>query len=367
MRTREPLTRTERKPLTRTKGKRRPKKDAGVVKREKLVEVLALLQPGLAQKGFLEQTTHFLFMDKSICTFNEVVCISVPFDVGFTCTVLAKPIYKLLDKLSVEDITIAKEEGQVVVRGTDVEFGVAAVEDDTVPLMVEALRTEDLKWKKLPKHFVEAVGLCCFSASSDMTHPAITGINITGADVISSDRYRISWYQGKDKIAKDFLLPAIAAVDLVKYEPVKYSLVKGWVHFQNEAGIVFSSRTVDAEFPEIEKFFPTKKVKIIELPKTELTDMLHRAKVLVESDFVLDRRIKLVFKGSTIDCSVVKKDLGHFHESISLPKILKKDFEILVNPDFLQEALKAGTLELAVMDESVILFSKTFKHLISLV
>ena len=333
--------------------------------RQELLKALDKLKPGLSSRGIVEQTTHYLFMDDRIVTYNDELCLMAEYPIGFKGSVRAEEFYKLLTKSSAKEISLDLKEEQLMVKAGKSSFGLAYMEEEQLHEKVQSLEIDELKWKTLPEELKDALVLCSFSASKDMTKPALTGVYVGGRDVLSSDNYRISWYQMKEEMRRKFLVPASSVVHLVNYEVLEYCLTGSWVHFKGK-GLVFSARLLSEEFPvKAKEFFPEEAGEEFELPK-ELSGVLDKAMVLLQDDFLLDKEVKLFFTEKEVICEVEKKDLGWLKEEVPLKSGPKEQIQIEINPIFLKEILKK-TSKVSLVGEGGILFtSPNFRHLIAL-
>ena len=333
--------------------------------RQELIAVLDKLKPALATKAIVEQTTHYLFMKDRIATYNDEMCCAEKYPIGFSGSVKAEEFYKLLSKSSAKKVDLDLQEGQVKVRVGSSSFGLAYMEEGEAHKKVSSLGHDELKWRPLPEDLKNGLILCSFSASKDMTRPALTGVYVSGDNVLSSDNYRISWYRLHDELRRKFLLPASSVVHLVNYDVNEYCLTDSWMHFR-EGDFVFSTRLLSEEFPEKAKeFFPEEVGECFELPQ-EMGNTLDKALVLLQDDFLLDKEVSITFSQNEVVCDVKKKDVGWLTEKTEMEAGPKEDVSIKVNPIFLKEILKKTT-KLSVISEDKILFmSDNFKHLIAL-
>ncbi|MBU0847212.1 hypothetical protein KKH23_08530, partial [Patescibacteria group bacterium] len=146
--------------------------ERGEFNRQELLNILDSLKPGLFSKGITEQTTHYLFMEDRIATYNDELCLMVEYPIGFKGSVRAEEFYKLLAKSSAEKVSLDLKEEQLMVKAGKTSFGLAYTEEGQVHEKVRSLEQDSLKWKPLSKELKEAMVLCSFSASKDMTKPA---------------------------------------------------------------------------------------------------------------------------------------------------------------------------------------------------
>lgn len=340
-------------------------------KKSTLLKVLASLKPGLSSRAIVEQTDHYLFFEDKIATYNEMICIAGPFNIGFSGSVKAVEFYKLLAGISSEEISLELKKGQVVVETEGSSFGMAYSDSGQIHDLVKTVVFKDLSWRVLPKGLKQALVLCSFSASKNMTTPALTGVWAKGKDVLSSDDYRLSWYELEKGLRRGFLIPASSAVWLREYEFEEYCLETGWIYFKDEDGLILGARLLGEEFPaeRAKSIFPQKEEKGFALPK-ELKKAVDKTAVLMQGDPVLDRQLTLTFfkekKKYKVKAEAKKKEVGWFSEIFDMEEGLEDGFSITINPVFLEEILSYAVILRLVGETHALFLSDNFKHLVSL-
>lgn len=352
--------------MEKGRGRRARFIDKESINKKDLLNVLDLLKPGLSGgKSIMEQTTHYLFMKDRIATYNEDVCLVVPFPIRFSGSVKEDEFYKLISKVSADKIQLTLEENQIIMKAGKSSFGLAYEQPGEIHEMIDSLEHDKLKWIPLPEGAKDAIVLCSFSASKDMTKPSLAGVFINDNDILSSDAHRISWSKLEKGLEESFLIPASSAVHLMDYGLDKFYLSESWVHFKGK-DLFFSIRRLEEEFPDnkVKEFFPKRTKEGFGLPK-ELAGILDKALVLLQEDLLLKKQVSLTFEDKEILCEVEKQDLGWFKEKIAMENDVEK-MEIKVNPVFLKEILK-HTTKIVPVDKGRLLFtSGNFRHLIAL-
>lgn len=251
------------------------------VNRLELLGALEKVKPGLAGKELIEQSTSFAFINGRVVSYNDEISISHPVDIKETGAVKAQSLYSFLNKVNKEEITVLWEENELRIKAGRARAGLVFEKEIKLPLEeIEEITT----WQDLPKGFVEALEFCLPTCSKDMSRIILTCIYIDKRNVISSDSFQISKYKLAKKFpTKPILLPASAAVDLIKYDIKQIAVGDSWLHFRTEDGTIFSSRTFQEEYPEVDHFFDVEGVEIT-FPKTAL-QILERAQVFAKSEF----------------------------------------------------------------------------------
>lgn len=329
----------------------------------RLVERLGKLRPGLAQQDIVEGATSFLLGEDYVAAYNDEMYIYSQGGLGVEGSVRASPLLKLLSKLPDKAINLAQDGSSLVVKTEGSRFGLPLVEKTELHERVEKLRRDKGKWRKLPKGFVEGLVLCSFYAAKDMTLSPLTDVYVSGKDVLSTDRYRISWHRLKEEIP-EMLVPAACAVHLSSYELDEWMQAGSWLRFRGsefEVGIRLSGEKWKAK---VKRHFPKNVGKGIGLP-AELKDIIDRAMVIVEDDFLLDKDMTLSFSGNRLACSASKKDMGWIKESVKVKGKVDRPIEINTNPIFLREIMK-HSVEMVPGKDRLLFVAGSFRHLISL-
>lgn len=328
------------------------------VNKEQLLKALAQVKPGLSNNEMLEQSTHFCFSPNSIRTYNDQISVTYKIDTGISGTIPATKFYQLIQKLPERDLEIEMKEGNVMIQSGRSSSHILTQEQINIPV----IDPDQIKgWSPLPEDFCESLSFCSFSASRDMTRPSFTCIHIKGDTTESFDNFRGTIKKLSGKINDDFLLPATVANELIKYSPIKYAVMDNWIHFINEEGTLFSSRTVDDVFPEILPLFEFDGVSISLSDKVQ--EIVDRIQVLATAEFEQDRVIKMTINKGKLTCRG-EGDLGWIQEYTKVD--YKGDIiEISIHPTFLYQILKYST-DIMIGDGRALFEGKQFKHVMQL-
>ncbi len=250
------------------------------INKGELQKALEKVKPGLANKELIEQSTSFAFIKDRVVTYNDEISISHPVkDLNATGAVKAQALYTFLSRIKREEILFNWDEKQVIIQAGRSKAGL--VLEQEIKLPVEEVG-EIGKWKKLPDRFLDALRFCYPCCSKDMSRPILTCVYVKEKEIQASDSFQIVKYQLEKKIpVKPFLLPASAAHELVKYDVKEIAEGQGWYHFKTEDGTIFSSRVLEGNYPDINKFLEFKGTAIT-FPKTAV-QALDRAQVFAKS------------------------------------------------------------------------------------
>lgn len=327
------------------------------IKRQVLVDALSQLKPGLSQKDIIESGQCFSFHSDHIVTFNDLMSVAVPLETGIEGAIKAEEFYKLLDKIKGEDLTLIKSENEIRISCGKVKAGLS-VSSKVLP----ALEPEN-EFLLLPKGFKEAINLCQFSASRDMTRPHLTCVHIQDQFITSSDNYRITEMWMDEPSPYNFLLPADAVEHLLRYNLTHLSLDLSWAHFLDEiTGVVFSCRLKAGDQMDVAKFFEVEGTTV-KFP-SDLKDTLERTNIMVEGDSNLDLNIKLRLETGKLICRG-EKSIGWVEETVDID-YAGEPVDMLVNPLFLAQIL-SRTQEMIVNQEVCMFWGSNFRHLMMLI
>jgi len=335
------------------------------IKTAELLKVLNTIKSGLSKKEIMQGGKTFIFTGTELLTYNDQISIRVPYKTDFAMAVPSDELLKILSKIKTETIQISFdiEKTEFSIKSGRTQSGLKCP-DIAIESVLEVITPdESAKWKNLPDDFIQGLLMTLFSASSDMTKPILTCISVGKEFMLSSDNLRISKYGFTDRgVSEPFLLPALSAQEIIKIKTLtKYTIDGSWIHFAGADGLIFSSRTVDGEFPDVSQFFEIEG-EVLKLPQKELQESIEMVSILAEGDFDFDKKIEVEIKDKKIICTGVQ-DVGWISDSIDCHT--SKEIKFYINPFYFKEILNHPVT--AVHSEKVLKFiSGTFQHLVSL-
>jgi hypothetical protein len=345
------------------------------VNRNELIGIIKNLNPGLANKEIIEQSTHVIFYKTAICSYNDEIFVGIPFDCGFAGTVDANLLLKIISKYEEEQIKldINPQGNKLDVYGDMNSASLSLVTDSPIfkhldEILATCYGVKD--WKALPKDFQVGIEMCAFSASRDRTLGAMCCLRIEGEDILSTDKYRIGWYVMDQGMGK-FLLEADHALEISRYKLLnRYSLANGWANFKSDNGMFMSCRIVEppAEEMDLRTFFSVSEdAARMKLP----SDLIKRAElagVLSEGATAIERQVNLIFSGDEVVCKS-KSEKGEIESRSKLEKPAPFPVSVEISPDLLIEILKfvSSTVIFQKIDEDrgkAIFRTRGFSHVI---
>ena len=322
------------------------------LKRKILLEALDKLKPGLSPKELVEQMTQFNFLGKHLVTYNEIVSVFVPFETDFICSVKADVFQGILSKLGETDMELGLVEEEVkddAGEAVAIKYNLSLATESTeaeFPVLIEgdiseAMRTleKDMQgeWLPLPDDFSEGAYLCMFSASKDPADNTMTCINVDGSDLTCCDNTRATWYTMESEMLP-FLMQAVVAKELKRYNPKAYRIGENWIHFKSEDDIVFNVRRVKGKMKDVRPFF-TKEGIEFNVP-VELKEAIDLAGVVNADDSVMDRLVELSIENKRAICKAWKDGGARVKKEVPIPFYAGEDISFYINPDFMMEIIE---------------------------
>ena len=340
------------------------------IKRLHLLNTLALLQHGLANRPLFPDMLNYFFANDTISTYNGHRFILAPLKTGFAGGVEAKSFKALIDKLEVNKLQLTLAGDRLAInieQNIKAEFLFTPSKD--MLKRVKGINMEK-NWKPFPEDLKTGIILCSFAASHDLTKPELSGVCVTKDMLLAGDNLRTSKFihTHKDLIEETFIIPADSAVILKQFQIEKFAVDKGWIHFLCKDGVYFAAILVNDKYKFPVKrclsLFPEKDIRLTSIPvHKELTTALERADVFLSDDHILDKWVALILDRTGIQIKVEKSGKGFYDETIAFTKWKKEPTKTMVNPVFLKEALQFGT-KFTVRNKKIILATDTFQHIV---
>lgn len=331
---------------------------------KQLIRILDSLRPAIAKAQMVEQASHYIFSGTNITTFNDRICISHPFSSDHVFSVEGDDLFKSLRTIKEHEADMWVEDNTLIVQSpkTSVELS-TVVGDRSAEKMIAGIGLDNLEWTALPADFTQGLGICAFTASDDATKRNLTAVHVCQNFMESSDDLRITEYIIEGDMP-EVLIPKKAAVEIAKFDPKEYCLTDAWIHFRTDTGLIFSSRIIKETFPDCSAFFDVQGTEV-RLP-LELKEIAKEVSFMCEGKTDVDINITLVITKN--NCRVeAKKTRGRLSKDIEM--VYRKDdtVKIIINPDFLIEAISRSPVVTISDGGCVALFqSERFRHVIAL-
>jgi len=253
------------------------------IQREKLLDILNKVKPGLSSKELVASMSYLYFSGKDIITYNDKICIQYPFKTEFNLFIKANNLYNLLLKSTTEVIALTEKQNKLNITSKKFKANLTAIKDSETKSRIEYI-SESLKgvtWKTLPDNFSDSVSLCSFTAAKYEVDTSLVCVYLNKDMCFSTDNSRIS-YAVLDREIDEMLILASEIKSLIALNPIEYSITTSWIHFKNKENCIFSIRKIEGKFPDCLPLFDFKGVTI-NLPK-EILEGIDITSVLLNEE-----------------------------------------------------------------------------------
>lgn len=257
------------------------------VNRANLLQQLLAVQPGLAEREIIEQSSCVAFVKGRAYTYNDEVSCSAEVPLKLSGAVPAKTLLSILGKMPDEELEVEEDDAEVVFRGKGRRFKLR--KEAKIALPVDKLEVPDA-WSKLPKNFTEAIDMVRHSASSDKSRFKLTCVHLSPAHVEACDNFQLSRFRLKTGLKQSVLVKKSSIEHIVGMGMVEMSETDTWIHFRNPAGVVLSCRRYVEKYHDVDGVLK-EKGKAIVLPK-RLGDAADRASVF-SSEAASDNQVRV--------------------------------------------------------------------------
>lgn len=236
------------------------------VEREKFLQVLETVQPGLSPREIVEQSSSFVFKGGRVITFNDEVACSrtsgLPLD--FTGAVQAAPLLTLLGKLVEEELELQIGEGELLVLGKKRKAGIRM--EATITLPVDSVE-QPTEWQQLPEDFSDAVDMVQQCASKDESQFALTCVHLHPRWMEACDNFQITRYKLVTGVVKACLVRKEALRHITGLGMTKFAETETWLHFSGPSELQLSCRRYTEQYPDLAAYLKVEDGQPLTLPK----------------------------------------------------------------------------------------------------
>ena len=330
------------------------------IKKTELLKALAQVKPGLAAKEAIEQSTSFVFINGFVATYNDEIAVSLPIDMELGGAVQSRELFALLNKIKDDEITVSIDDNEFRIQGKKFKSGIRLESEIVLPL--DFLKAE-LEYFPIPVEFEDGVQVCLFSAAQENVSPVLSNIHVKSNYVESCDNFRLTRFKLPAAVEHEMTIPSTAARHLVGYSFNNYAIDDGWIHFrQEETGLVYSCRTFEETYPDLEQFLQVKG-SAIKLPD-ELRDVLDRSGIFSAASDGTENLVQITVGDNW--CVVRgENDNGWIEEKIRV-KTKGATIAFQVSPKILQDILSRSN-KATLSPKSLKFVSSKFTHVVSLI
>jgi len=261
------------------------------MERSKFLDALKAVMPGVERQEILTGMDSVVFEREWLRSFNEEISVAYPLDTNLICAVRADELYRIVSKMSDEEIQVSLEDNKLVVKDYRTTLKMATLDDPSqITERMESLGLNEIKLAPLPDNFIEGLGYCIFSAGKDLALGAMAGIAVKDNQMVSTDNFRIGFFRLEKPMKTSFILSTSSAESILKLggKFTEASITSSWIHLVTDEDVIVSSRAIvgDYSWDKLENLFSEyfgEEGEIYSLPK-ELRSSIDRAEILASSE-----------------------------------------------------------------------------------
>ena len=308
-----------------------------LVNRENLKEALEIVRPGLARKEIITQTTSFAFVDGHVVTYNNEISIRHPVPgIDIRGAVAAEQLYKLLDKLTKEEVEIELINNEVLIKCGRVKAGLAIQEEILLPLKEFE---EEKHWYVLTGDFIKGLDFVVRVCSRESSRPLLNCVHVNEAGFVeASDGYRIARFTvPSHTFPHTFLIPAQTVMEIITLAPQEVAWGQGWVHFRANQQTILSCRVFEGVYPNTDSYLLAEGLAVT-FPQT-MMEVLERAVVFAKRDSFLSESVTVSLAKNRLKMkSEAEAGTGWFEEELNM-KYDGKEVQFAITPHLLKDIL----------------------------
>ena len=305
-----------------------------IIQKKDLIDRLRMCMPGIETgSAVLQGADCFVFHNKNIFTYNDTISVKVPMvqdEESLEGCVKAEEFYNLIQKLPSDEIKLTvTEEGVWLLKCGKARAEITLLDFD-FETRLNNIKPKD-EWIDLDEDFVCGIGSCKMVANKS----PISGIYISGKDIISSDGNQINHYFMKKTELPKFWMSDKSATELLKIKNFTGMQIQGaWAHFKSEDGTVFSTKTLQAET------YPADKIKNI-IDTSDVSKAILHTKFPADMFNAIDRAVSFsinISELSAVRLTISKEKIevssernsGKYSEKVAWEDEIKGEFEPFV-------------------------------------
>lgn len=314
------------------------------MKVEDLSKAIAYVMSGVDQNQLGSEGADLItFDDGWVRSYDGTTSVSYPLDANLSCSVPAKPLYDLLTKLGGGNVRLSSEDGAFHLRGEGKHL---SLQETGRELDRDVFDLSSLGFEPLPGDFVEALGLCAFSAARDPSMGVLNGVYVGGSTVMASDNYRIGRYEMDGKIDGEVVIPYECVGSVVKMEGIERVALSpegnpAWIHFESADGVVLSVglKGGDYEVGDLTELLNVERAGNYSFPEG-LAEAVGRASVLADDALGYQPFVTLRRSGDQLVLAGERREVGRYEETMPWDSDVPEDVVMELNPNFLVKILR---------------------------
>lgn len=228
------------------------------VNREKLLQQLEMVQPGLSAHELVEQGSCFIFGDGMVWTYNDEVLCQFPCSLKLKGAIHSKALLEVLRRRQEEELEVIQKNGELIFKYKRRETGLTM--QNEILLDISSVE-KPMRWHTLPEGFNEAIDMVQYCAGTDET-TCLVCVHIHPNWIEATDDVSACRYELKTGAKESILVRRDAIKHVPKLGMTEVSQTESWLHFRNSQGLQMSCRKYKDDFPSTDDVFKVKGTKM---------------------------------------------------------------------------------------------------------
>lgn len=184
-------------------------------------------------------------------TFNDEVACRKEIGISITGAIQATSLLDILSKLDEPELRVRENgDSELEFRGQGKGFGVT--KDAEIFLPIDRVEMPE-KWRPLEKEFTEAIGLVQHCVSHDENNFILTCIHLHPEHIEACDNLQSMRCKVRTGLKKSVLVRGNSLAHITTLGMDQVALTQSWIHFKNQAGLIFSCRRYSDNYHDLDQ------------------------------------------------------------------------------------------------------------------
>ena len=309
--------------------------------REKLLQELESVQPGLSPREVMEQSNCFVFSGGQVMTYNDEVACIRECCLTVEGAVKAEPLLKILNKLPEEELEVYSNDdcSELIIKGKRRKMAITMEAEILLPIKEVPQPT---KWKNLPEEFSDAVDTVSQCASKDESARGLVNVHLTAKHMEACDNMQMVRFNLETPIKNNCLIDGDSIRNVIALGMTKFAESSNWIHFKNKSGLMlFCRRNVEfaEDFPDLTDYLYSRGGQETELP-LGIVDAAEKAYIF-SSENVDNDQIKIQMKKGKV--RITGQSSSGWYEEVKSMKYDGRPLSFMITPKMLTAILEKNT------------------------
>lgn len=225
------------------------------IQKKLLLDALKSVMPGIETgNAVLQGADSFVFHNGKIFSYNDSISVAVPIsnagliEESVEGAVKANEFFTIISKFPGEEISFVVTENDTWILKCGKAKAEIVLQAFDYETRLKGIAPSD-EWIKIDDTLIAGLGSCKMASNKT----PLSGIIVSGKDVVSTDGWQINRFKIKKELPK-FWISDNSVGELLKIKKINEIQVQNnWVHFKSENGTIFSIKTLDSSKYKLDK------------------------------------------------------------------------------------------------------------------